>query len=227
MRREAKDDEDEGAAGTPEHCFDIGENVDYDMQSIRSRRLTEELIKIGDWVPTFDCPDVKEEDEINQLVLLFQLGKTRNAEKSRDLTAMMGFQNLIKKVKKFCWVRESAHYALEDLEYELKFRQLSCDDYVSVRLNINRERYGRKADHLDWILLFYKVATYAIGALSAFLSYMSLEVSESTLCLVPPFLLLQYKLNDQAVQIYIWPNMSLCSTLVFALTILCINISLC
>jgi hypothetical protein len=46
-----------------------------------------------------------------------------------------------------------------------------------VRLSVYLDRFEADADRLGRYLLVYKVATYGIGAVSGFLSYMGLEVS--------------------------------------------------
>ncbi len=89
----------------------------------------------------------------------------------------------------FSYGGNTVHYTLDDFDSELKFGQLGGDEYARIRLNVYRDRYEEVADRLNWMLLFYKIATYAIGAVSSFLSYMGLEVSESTLLQAPPFAL--------------------------------------
>jgi hypothetical protein len=181
----------DGALTSEEKNDDLADkHVDYDIQSTRARRLTEELIKIGEKVPIFNRPDVKEEEELDQFVSLFQMDKKKSSskkEKKKDpkqkklLTRKLDVHVVLKQMKRLSGVKEVAHHTLEDFESEIKFGQLSGEDYATVRLNVYRERYEAKADDLDWVLLIYKVATYAIGAVSGFLSYMGLEVRSSAI----------------------------------------------
>ena len=84
---------------------------------------------------------------------------------------------LIEQMNKLHGVKEVADHTLEDLESEVKFGQLSGDDYVDVRLRVYLDRFEEEADGLDRVLLFYKVSTYVMGAVSGFLSYVGFEVS--------------------------------------------------
>jgi len=145
-----------------------------DMQAARARRLTEQLIKIGEQVPIFDCPDVQEDEKINEFARLFQSGKKKKSLK--DPKTKLKINEIVERLKTLSGVKEVAHHTLDEFESEIKFGQLSGDDYARVRLDVYRERYEDHADSSDWFLLFYKVATYAIGAVSGFLSYMGLEM---------------------------------------------------
>ena len=160
----------------------LDSDTPVDMQAARARRLTEQLIKIGEQVPIFDCPDVHEDEEINQFVRLFQGGKKKKSlKKVKDSKSKLNIKKIVEKLKTLNGVKEVAHHTLDEVESEIKFGQLSGDDYALVRLDVYRERFEDHADRSDWFLLFYKVATYAIGAVSGFLSYMGLEVISLTL----------------------------------------------
>jgi hypothetical protein len=184
-------DEAQGAniEDSEETSADAFQYIELDIQSTRARRLTEELIKIGEKVPIYDCPDIGEEEQIDELDKMFKMSKTldsqksskeRAAKKPKGLKAKVDVHVLIEQMKGLSGVREVAHHTLEEFDSEVKFGQLSGDDYASVRLHVYRERYETEADSLDWVLLFYKVATYGIGAVSGFLSYMGFEVNEWT-----------------------------------------------
>jgi hypothetical protein len=73
------------------HRLKDAENVDldFDIPSTRTRRLTEELIKIGEKVPVFDCPDVKDEEaEIEKFTQRFQIGKKKASKKFKGMLVM-------------------------------------------------------------------------------------------------------------------------------------------
>jgi hypothetical protein len=159
----------------------VNTSENFDIQSIRARRLTDELITIGDQVPIFDCPDIDHDDEVNEFIRLFQPSRENRSKNAK--TKVLGvhqIRNTISKMKLLSGVKEVAHHTLEDLDSEIKFGQLSGEDYAVVRLDVHLGLFEEEADSLDWMLLFYKVATYSIGAVSGFLSYLGLEVREPT-----------------------------------------------
>jgi hypothetical protein len=164
---------------------ETGDN--YNIQSIRARRLTEELIKIGEQVPIFDCPDLDQEAaELNEFARLFKPIKRKKERSVKARIHTMGVNHIretIDKMKRLSGVKEVAHHTLEDLDSETKFGQLSGEDYADIRLDVYLDLFEREADAKDWLLLFYKVATYFIGAVSGFLSYMGLQASDSSLSL--------------------------------------------
>ncbi len=65
---------------------------------------------------------------------------------------------------------------LEDLDSEVRFGQLSGEDYANLRLGVHREMYEEEADWLDRGILWYKIATYVLGVAGGMLSFLSLEV---------------------------------------------------
>ena len=105
------------------------------------------------------------------------LREKKPLKKLKDPVSKLKIHELILRLKTLSGVKEVAHHTLDEFDSEIKFGQLSGDDYARVRLDVYREIYEERADWLDWVLLFYKVATYGIGAVSGFLSYMGLEVN--------------------------------------------------
>ncbi len=73
-------------------------------------------------------------------------------------------------------VKEHADHNLEDWDSEVKFGTLSGEDYANLRLGGHLQLFEEEADKLDKRLLVYKIATYAIGVVGGFLSFLSLEV---------------------------------------------------
>ena len=199
------------AADGVQESFD--EHVEYDMLSTRARRLTEELIKIGEKVPVFDCPDVDADNAYmnSEFIRLFRLDKKKTLKKAKHSASTLDVHVLLGKLKKLSGVKEVAHHTLDDFDSEMKFGQLSGDDYAHVRLDVYRELYEGQADHLDWLLLFYKVATYALGAVSSFLSYMGLEVSGRILALPHPRLLFLHFNLGRAPTFQFMTEVSICS----------------
>ena len=174
-----------------EEIIDDDSEMKVDLQSARSLRLAKKLIKIGEMVPVYDCPRVDDEEgaelATEEFSRLFRGGgKKKTLKASRKLASRTNVQFIINEMKKLGGVKEVAHHTLEKFDSEIKFGQLSGDDYAHMRLDLYREGYEDDADSLDRKLLVYKVVTYAIGAVSGFLSYAGLEVGARWQRTLPP-----------------------------------------
>jgi hypothetical protein len=104
---------------------------------------------------------------------------------------------LIEQMNKLHGVKEVADYTLEDLESEVKFGQLSGDDYVDVRLRVYLDRFEAEAESgrlpgpdaaiLQSLYLRYWVSTALLSALAAYNTYSPMEqrVEVKNLALLP------------------------------------------
>ena len=153
----------------------------YDTLSIRARWFTEKLIKIGEKVPIFDCPDPDQlghsADEVELLhheKLLSEKNKGKKKKnKKHDLSHL---PKVLEKLKKLKGVEEIAGDSLEEWESELRYGTLSGSDFADLRLKVFLKRFEDEADQLDRALFIYKVAIYGIGVAGGILSLTGFEV---------------------------------------------------
>jgi hypothetical protein len=90
--------------------LDADPQVNYDMQTARARRLTEELIKIGEKVPIFNCPEVYENEKEEEFMKLFQSSKKKRSKKPKERTVRVDVHHVIKQMKKLSGVKEMAEH---------------------------------------------------------------------------------------------------------------------
>jgi hypothetical protein len=152
----------------------------YDTITGRASLLTSRLIKIGTKVPIFDIPG-PDETEDSEATPLMKKEEDSKKDKKKDKknfkrVKLFDLHVAVDALKQLEGVKEHADHNLEDWDSEIKFGTLSGEDYANYRLNGQLQLLEEEADKLDWRLLYYKVATYAIGAVGGFLSFLSLEV---------------------------------------------------
>ena len=164
-----------------DHGFVDEDEEIYDTLSIRARWFTERLIKIGEKVPIFDCPDPNQTGPSSDEVQLFsvrkffiQKKKPQN-KKKRDYD-FVHLPSVLEKLKKLRGVKEIADDSLEEWASELRYGTLSGEDYANLRLKIFLKRFEDEADGLEKCLFVYKVAIYGIGVFGGLLSLTGFEV---------------------------------------------------
>jgi hypothetical protein len=168
-------------SGPAQDDLEMSDSGNYDIVSSRASLLTERLIKIGTKVPIFDCPDVSETQAMESAADALQAKnekKKKKKSKGGDAKASKFFDlhNVVESMKEMKGVEGLAEHCLEDWESESKFGVLSGEDYAHNRLSGHLQLFEEEADSWDRGLLLYKIATYAIGVIGGFLSFMSLEV---------------------------------------------------
>ena len=170
---------------------DMPDSGNFDIMSSRASLLTEKLIKIGTKVPIFDCPDIEESKKLENtaddpLLTLKDSQKKKKKSKIADkVSKYFDTHEVVESMKQLRGVEHLAEHCLEDWDSESKFGVLSGQDYAQMRLAGHLELFEEEADSLDKKLLVYKIATYAIGVIGGFLSFMSLEVQYVAVLVFP------------------------------------------
>jgi hypothetical protein len=170
---------------TNNHGLVEDDNDIYDTLSIRARWFTERLIKIGEKVPIFDCPDPDITGPSQDEVELFSVRKFfTKSKKSRNQRRNYDFVHLpkvLEKLKKLRGVKEIADDSLEEWVSEVRYGTLSGSDYADLRLKVSLKRFEDEADRLEKRLFCYKIAIYGIGVAGGIMSLIGLEVRSFTL----------------------------------------------
>jgi hypothetical protein len=152
----------------------------YDTLSIRARWFTERLIKIGEKVPIFDCPDPDLTGSTTDEVELFSVRKfftkTKKSKNQKRNYDFVHLPKVLENFKKLRGVKEIANDSLTEWVSEVRYGTLSGSDYADLRLKVCLKRFEDEADRLEKRLFCYKVAVYGIGVAGGILSLIGLEV---------------------------------------------------